>query len=150
MSDQPTKVLHCRRCGAEAANIKELSRHVLEVHRAERAAMISEAGKRYHADRKKMDTAAGGNGHGAEGEHGENGASTAGARRVNLAAVGKTAGTERASITANGAACCPTCGGVVPEETATLISALQAEGLAELQAFAAARVARKFLGGARA
>ena len=149
VSDQPKKMLHCRRCRAEAETIKDLSRHVLEMHREERAALISQAGKRYHADLKKLDAAAGGSGQGAEGEHGGHAAGTAGAQ-ADPPAAEKTARPQRTNGKPNGAACCPTCGGVVPEATAILISALQAEGLAELQAFAAARVARKFLGGARA
>jgi hypothetical protein len=151
MADTPKKMLHCRRCGEGFPNIQALSLHVRAAHGAERAATISAGLKKHHADQKKSEPVVGG----------EPAASIDRARPVRGAIPARPDPTVGAIAHApsggNGhdtgcrptepaGALCPTCGGVVPVITAQLVSALQAEGLAEAHAFVAARIARKVFG----
>ena len=135
-------MLHCRRCGAEAATIKEMSQHVLAVHRAERAALISASGRRYHADLRKMDAALGG------GEPAEVPSLARPEHGAGPARAGAVPATTHAAPCMGGGPVCPTCGGPVPETTAQFVAELRTLGISEEQAFAASRAARRILAAA--
>jgi hypothetical protein len=120
--------INCKHCGHTSPGLTEHNIHLLEVHRAATLAARREKFEERRAEDSRIDRGI------MAREEGRSSGALSEAPRA-----------EPVHGPGNGH-CCPTCGGTLPVVTAQLVAALQAEGIAEVQAFAAARIARRILG----
>ena len=116
----------CKYCGKLFANFGEYGAHRWSAHREEVLADLARSREQRKADERKIDAAIKGNGRQRPG----------GSRSIRP---NGTAPIQEAT--------CLTCGGMLPPRTAHLIEELRAAGIPELQAFQAALIASKMLGG---
>jgi hypothetical protein len=120
----------CKYCGEVFTNFGEYGAHRWAAHREEVLAELRRKREQRKADGTKIDAA-------IKGKPNGKGASAPPPARTS----GFTSAHEPT---------CPTCGGTLPATTAQLVIELTAAGIPEVQAFAAARIARRVLGNERA
>ena len=117
----------CKYCGQVFQNFGEYGAHRWAEHREEVLTELAKKRQERKADEKKIDAGIAGK------KTGEVPGTSPQRRR-----------TSPPATQPNGATC-PTCGGVIPARTAQLVKELTDLGIAESQAFEAARIARRVL-----
>jgi PHP family Zn ribbon phosphoesterase len=125
---EEAKARTCKYCGQVFQNFGEYGAHRWAAHKKEVLEELHRRRDQRKADEAKIDSAI----HGQPGK----GRRTAHPQRAAPAGDASTRG-----------ATCPTCGGLIPATTAQLIKELSDLGIAEPQAFEAARIARQIFGG---